>query len=531
MRPEYMAELAKVHEPPEMTGKPMLVRKAVSPLMARLGNVIGEIGSPGKTTHQQRATNIRELLEIAHGAEQGDGVDKGMTYGAAAALACVDEVDPKTIIGYVGNADVSGDILALRARMYLRAGDRNRALDDLEEVMADGAGLALIGGDADPRKDSAPCDWSIADFDSLGSDPRALAAKGLYLGAFIGLNAEAKGTVKESTIRDLYARSAKSWHSPIPHFLEASMDVIGSEQSMAGAGCIRANGLGGLGAAPEIVRACETYDEGYRKQIRKLTMALVIDPTFVPALSARAGKYLKVAQYSYADDKPSRHLFELAIKDYTAALATGGGDKRTLYIDRAIALASLGRYQEAAAGYAQGMKYAKNGVEDDPFVYMQFANVYMKVGRFNEAADLMTLAIMNASGGGMDAVIFGGGISAFRTLYPEYDALPDEILAEAVRRRYQPQFPQSWDVDFITKRGFAKGKIASSILPDLFVMRGDAFMKAGRRAEALADYRRVKSDAWLIGEGPSSPRHLYFDERGMRNFDLPEPWPLTPPTK
>jgi len=30
MRPEYLAELAKIHEPPEMSGKPMEVRNVVS---------------------------------------------------------------------------------------------------------------------------------------------------------------------------------------------------------------------------------------------------------------------------------------------------------------------------------------------------------------------------------------------------------------------------------------------------------------------------------------------------------------------
>jgi tetratricopeptide (TPR) repeat protein len=174
------------------------------------------------------------------------------------------------------------------------------------------------------------------------------------------------------------------------------------------------------------------------------------------------------------------------------------------------------------------MKHAENGIEESPFVYEQLANVYMKLGKFNEAADLITQAIMNASGGGMDSVILGGGIRAFRTLYPEYDTLPDEILAEAVRRRYQPQFSQSWDADFISGSGYTKGKIVSSILPDLFVMRGDAYMKAGRSAEALADYRRVKSDAWS-GDEKYLPLHLYFNARGSRDFDLPQPWPPSPP--
>ncbi len=50
-------------------------------------------------------------------------------------------------------------------------------------------------------------------------------------------------------------------------------------------------------------------------------MALVIESTFAAALSERADKYLQLAQSSYADGKPSRQLFELAIKDFAAALA------------------------------------------------------------------------------------------------------------------------------------------------------------------------------------------------------------------
>jgi len=528
IRPEYMAELAKIHEPPEMAGKPLQVRKAVPPSVIKLGNVLSAVGSPEKATHQQRATAIRELLEIVRSADQNNGIDKVITYSAIAAMACLDGADPQTIIGYASNAiGDDDDALALRARMYLRAGDRNKALGDIEKVIADGDGHVLGGGGVDPRKDSAPCGWSIADFDALGDDPRALAAKGLYLSSFIAYGAENRGTVKDSTIRDLYERAARSWHSPIPHVLEVALDGFGSAHSVAGARCIRANS--GVVAVPEIVNACATHDEGIRQQIRELTMALVIEPTFARAIAARADQYLQLAQSSYADGKPSRQLFELAVKDFDAEIAAGGRHQHIEYCDRALALASIGRYKDAASGYMQGMSYAKNGVEDSPFVYEQLAGLYTKLGKFNQASDLITQAIMNVSGGGMDAVIFEGGIKALRILYPEYDPLPDEILAEAVRRRYQPQFPQTWDADFISKRGAFNGKIASSILVELYVRRGDAYMKAGRRAEGLADYSRVKSDAWS-GDERSLPRHMYFDERGRRNFDLPESWPPSPPT-
>jgi tetratricopeptide (TPR) repeat protein len=525
MRADYFAELAKIHEPPEMAGKPMQVRKAVSPNLVRLETVMKAVGAPEKATHQQRVIAIRDLLGIAN--SQDGGVDRGTIFGAIAIMACLDGADPQTVIEYANNAiGDDDDVIALRARMYFKAGDRNRALDDLEKVMADDNGHVLAAGDTDPRKESAQCGWSIADFDVLGDDPRALAAKGFYLSSFIAYGAEDRRTVKESDIRDLYARSARSWLSPIPHLLQARVDGLGSAHFTAGARCIRANSYSV--AVPEIVSACAAYDEGTREAIRELTMALVIEPTFGRAISARADEYLQLAQAAYSDGKPSRELFDLAIKDFSAAIGKDHSNLHTLYCDRALAFASIGRYSDSAAGYLQGMKYAKNGVEDSPFVYEQLVGVYMKLAKFNEAADLITKAIMNTSGGGMDVVIFGGGMQALRALYPEYDLLPNEILADAVRRRFQPQLPESWDADFISQAGAFKGKILSSVLADLYAMRGDAYIKAGRRTEGLADYRRLKSDAWS-GDEASLPRHTYFDERGRRNFALPEPWPPPAP--
>ncbi len=116
MPPEYMAQLAKIHEPPEMANKPMHVRKAVSPSVMKLGNAVNAVGSPEKATHQQRATAIRVLLEIANSTERDDGVDKGMTYGAIAVIACLYGAEPQTIIGYASKAIGDGDdAIALRA--------------------------------------------------------------------------------------------------------------------------------------------------------------------------------------------------------------------------------------------------------------------------------------------------------------------------------------------------------------------------------------------------------------------------------
>lgn len=527
LRPEYLAELARIHEPPEMAGKPMQVRKALSPNVQEIVRITSAIPAPEKATHEQRVESIRELLEIVSKKEQDDGVDIGITYGAIAIMACLDGAPPQEIIGYANKAiGDGGDSLALRARMYLKVGDREKALGDLEKIMVDNSGKALVGGDDRPRSQTSPCAWSLADLDALGNDPRALAAKGMYLSSFIAYGAEEDGVVKEAYIRELYARASKSWKSAIPDYLAAAtLYGFGSEHSMRGARCIRVNSGG---TWVDVIKSCAERDEGTRQRIRELTMAIISEPAFAAALSERAGSYLELAQASYADNKPSRKLYELAIDDFTAAISAGAKNLNALYCDRAIAQASIGRYKDAAFGYTQCMKYATNGVEDSPFVYEQLAGLYMKLGKFSEAAELITQAIMNVSGGGMDLVIAGGGIKAFRKLYPEYDLVPDEILAEAVRRRYQPQSPKSWDADFISKGGFSNGMIISTILSELYVIRGDAYMKLGRRADALADYRRVKSDVWS-GEEQFLPKNIYFNKRGNRNYDNPEVWPPLPP--
>ena len=529
LRPDYLAELAKVHEPPEMTGTPMQIRKPVSSSVLKIRKVISAVGDPGKATHEQRATAIRDLLEISNSKEIDGGISGAIIYEFIATVSCIDGYDPQAVISYISKAFDNGDnaisnrnaLIALRARMHLKTGDLAKALNDLEKILADGDGRALVDGGVDPRRDTSPCGWSIADFNALGDDPRALSAKSLYLSAFIGYGAEKRGTVKVSDVRDMISRAAKSWRSPIPYLLDVSLDGFGSEHSMNGAGCIRAVD------APRVVSTCRKYDEGNQQAIRKLTTALVIEPTFGPALAQRADKHLQLAQAYYADGKPSRHIFELAISDFTAAISAESTDKHTLYCDRSLALASIGEYIKAASGYVQGMKYAKNGIEDSPFVYEQLALLYMKLEKFTEAAGILTQGIANTAGG-MRAVIFGGGMRAFRTLYQEYELLPDEILAEAVRRRFEPQLPQTWDADFISKGGWFDGKLSSSILPELYILRGDAYMKAGRRAEALADYRRVKSDAWS-GEERFLPKNMYFNEDGSRNNDLPETWPPSPP--
>ncbi len=333
LRPAYLAELAKIHEPPEMAGKPMQVRKAV-PGASKIMDAMNGIRDPDKMTHEQREASVRKLLAFA---DDGDGqgtIPRGLTFGVVATLACFDGSDPKTVIGYTNSSiddhsdGNSGryDSIALRSRMYLRAGDREKALKDLEEILAAAEGNSLVGGGVDPRKESNKCGWSIADFDALGDDPRALAAKGLYLSTFLNFGAGDRGTVKEAEIRELFKRAEKSWKSAIPYLLDVHLDSgLGSQHTRDQYNCVRTGDVGP--PVPSLVAVCGNYDEGTERQIRTLTMALVTDPKSASAMSARAGKYLQLARASYDDGKPSVKLYQLAIDDYAAALVAGGKDK------------------------------------------------------------------------------------------------------------------------------------------------------------------------------------------------------------
>ena len=77
MRAEYLAELGKIHEPPEMAGKPMQVRKPVSATVLKLGKVLDGVRSPEKATHEQRAADMQQMLEMVNSKAQDDGLEPG----------------------------------------------------------------------------------------------------------------------------------------------------------------------------------------------------------------------------------------------------------------------------------------------------------------------------------------------------------------------------------------------------------------------------------------------------------------------
>ena len=79
-------------------------------------------------------------------------------------------------------------------------------------------------------------------------------------------------------------------------------------------------------------------------------------------------------------------------------------------------------------------------------------------------------------------------IDEFRRIYPEYDAVPDEVLCEKLRALF---FPNMQYADFAKHFLIEAKDFPSTVLPELYVKRGDAYAALKQSAKANIEYDRV----------------------------------------
>jgi hypothetical protein len=111
-------------------------------------------------------------------------------------------------------------------------------------------------------------------------------------------------------------------------------------------------------------------------------------------------------------------------------------------------------------------------------------------------------------------------VNQFRALYPEYKAASDEVIARKLHQTFYP------DLNY---EGFAKGFFAhaampSTVIPDVYLKRSDAYLKKGNWHLASIDFHRAVNgfpdyadavDRWReIGQ--MSDGRSYID---MKTFD------------
>jgi hypothetical protein len=144
------------------------------------------------------------------------------------------------------------------------------------------------------------------------------------------------------------------------------------------------------------------------------------------------------------------------------------------------------------------------------------ADAYMQMREWNLAIKDLTTAISLQIGGS----VLVANVSQFRAIYPEYEAASDEAIAQKLNQTFYPDIKyEDFSTHFLTGR-----PLSSTVIPELYIKRSDAFLRKGDWRSALMDFRRAINgfpdyaeaiDRWRQFGGTSNP-HSYID---MKNFD------------
>jgi tetratricopeptide (TPR) repeat protein len=149
--------------------------------------------------------------------------------------------------------------------------------------------------------------------------------------------------------------------------------------------------------------------------------------------------------------------------------------------DRGLSKAALGEYQEAILDFTQAIAI---GCKDLCGSYDNRAEAYVKLHNYSKAAADISASIKLT----LSSAVFLMNIDQFRRIYPEYDAVADEVLCEKLRGMF---FPAMKYADFAKQFLIEAKGFDSTVLPDLYVKRGDAYAAMGQIAKANIEYDRV----------------------------------------
>jgi tetratricopeptide (TPR) repeat protein len=237
--------------------------------------------------------------------------------------------------------------------------------------------------------------------------------------------------------------------------------------------------------------------------VSEFDKALLLDPDLLPALKGRALAHFHLKE------------FQKAIADYDRVLSLDPQDSID-YNDRGLAKLQLGRNDEAISDFSAAIKIKKRELMHSSS-YENRADAYMKSQQWGLAIDDLTTAISLQIGG----MVLLSNISQFRALYPEYQTVADEAIARKLIQTFHPNYKYE---DFL--EGFLHhDNMVSTIIPDLFLKRSDAYLKSGNWHRASIDFRRAVNgfpeyakvvDRWREISQMADAREDYID---MKTFD------------
>ncbi|MGA2882846.1 MAG: surface-adhesin E family protein, partial [Bryobacteraceae bacterium] len=252
-------------------------------------------------------------------------------------------------------------------------------------------------------------------------------------------------------------------------------------------------------------------DEAHRKAALSYSRAIELDPKFLDAYVQRANAYYQLKQ--------SRQ----AVKDYDQALQLDP-ENESAYHDRALAKMDLGEYYSAISDFSDSIRRKKETSDSlfSKLAYENRADAYMKVGDYSSAISDLDKAIERELAN--DSFLMN--LRTFRLIYPEYEQLPDAALVEKVRVLFWPGFTH----EVLSKQLTENKDFTSTGLADLYVKRGDAYLRAKDFRKAGAEYNRAfagfgeygkATDRWRLFASPRTDE-FYID---VKTLDFGESGP------
>lgn len=387
---------------------------------------------------------------------------------------------------------------SLRAKAEKLMGNYGLAIDDFEKAIRlspdEPSDVLMVSGTK--AEDPSTTDlWTKADFDQLISrypmDYRPYLFRGYFYSFFVSFDEE---RYSSAAVADYKRAAALDSNSALCFFMLGKLYEKSSfwNQKVW-------SDLSG-----------QTKADYQRKVVEELTRAIQLDPNLKEAYVSRAEAYYILQQYA------------LAIADYNKIIELDPNDGFA-YNDRGLAHFNLGDYYLAIDDYDSAVE-KKNNSEEFNFSYQNRADAYMKVRDYPKAIEDYGRAVQSELG----RVIVIMSLSQIRRIYPEYKSLSDAAFTKMLWYKLSPKLKYK---DFVEM--FRKNKdknFNDTVIPELYLSRGDAYLNYGEFRNAIREYKRAIDgfpdyhdaiDKWrLFAVGSSSKHYLDAMDVSIRSSEV-----------
>jgi tetratricopeptide (TPR) repeat protein len=375
-------------------------------------------------------------------------------------------VDVNSAIQFAGKSRVRetlASLLAMRAKLMYANGDYVGAMNALDRTISNDPEHATEftnSGGVKPERAASVCVWTASDMDDLvqrfPTDYRSHMFRGLYYSKFAPLHDDSVKPALENLERAIKLNPK----SALPQLFKAQLlsdhFVFYKRLSKLGWGDEDRNKLDAEVA-------------------REYSKAVELDPNLLPALKGRALEYLHLKEY------------KRAIADYDRILSLDAQDATSMH-DRGLAKMLLGRNYEAISDFSAyiNFKLKSTSIEsrsDAAHGYESRGDAYVKTRQWDRAIRDFTMAISYQVGNSLLLM----NMDQFRALYPEYKRVSNEAVMRKLHQTFYPNFKY----DDFSNEFLSRAPMPSTVIPDLYLKRADAYVGRGNWHGASIEFRRA----------------------------------------